>query len=76
MAINRMHLYLIAIEETMAHYKRSTFLTISFDPGFDKIYSPSEEAIHPGIYRHPGCGVLPGWMRESKPAHDHMVAGK
>lgn len=75
-AINRMYSYLIALEENMANYKRSTFLTISFDPGFDKIYSPSEEVIHPGIYRCPGCGVLPGWMGEGKPAHDRMVAGK
>ena len=75
-AINRTYSYLIALEENMANYKRSTFLTISFDPGFDKIYSPSEEAIHPGIYRRPGCGVLPGWMGVGKPAHDRMVAGK
>jgi hypothetical protein len=71
-----MHSYLIALEENMARYKRSIFLTISFDPCFDKIYSPSGETIHPEIYRCPGCGVLPGWMGEGKPAHDRMVAEK
>lgn len=75
-AINRMYSYFIALEENMAHYKKSTSLTLSLDPVFDKISSPAEGATRPGIHRCTGCGAIPGWMGEGEPVYDRMGAEK
>ncbi|KIO49120.1 hypothetical protein SQ11_07400 [Nitrosospira sp. NpAV] len=60
----------------MAAYKKSISLTLPSDPVFNKIYSPSDEVVQPGIYRCTDRSTLPGAMRAGKPAHDRMVAGK
>lgn len=60
----------------MAHHKKSTSLTLSLDPVFEKISSLAEEATRPGIHRCTGCGAVPGWMEEGGPVYDRMVAGK
>lgn len=60
----------------MARYKKGTSLIISFDPVLNKNYSPSGKAIHLGIYKCPGCDVLPGELGEDKPAHDRVGAEK
>lgn len=74
--INRMYSYLIALEENMAHHKKSTSLALSLDPVFDKISPPAKEATRPGIHGCTGCGAVPGWMGEGEPVYDRMGAGK
>ena len=71
-----MYSYFIALEKNMAHHKKSTSLTLSLDPVFDKISSPAEEATRPRIHRCTGCGAVPGGMGEGELVYGRMVAKK